>query len=135
MGNQLDDSLRDRRLLMTFLAAFAAIALALAALGLYGVLAVQVAQRTHEIGLRMALGARAADVRRMVIGHGLRLALLGVVLGGVGAIAVSRTVAHLLYGVSATDPATFVVVAATLMGSAWAATWLPAHRARPRSIR
>jgi putative ABC transport system permease protein len=129
MGHILDESLQHRRLLMSLLAGFAAIALALAAVGLYGVLAVQVAQRTHELGIRMALGARPADVRALVVGQGLRLVVAGVVVGAACALALGGVLANLLYGVSRADPITFVAVGAALVAVALFATWLPARRA------
>jgi predicted permease len=129
MSHLLDDTLRGRRLVMTFLSVFAGIALGLAAIGLYGVLAVQVAQRTRELGIRMALGARPSSVRALVVGHGLRLALVGVLVGAGAALLLGRVLAQLLYGVSATDPWTFVGVGAGLVVVALVATWLPARRA------
>jgi putative ABC transport system permease protein len=111
------------------LGAFAGVALLLTAIGLYGVVAYSVSQRTQEIGVRMALGARGGDVFRLVVGQGLKLALLGVGLGVGAALALARLVEKLLFGVSATDPLTFGGVALLLMGVASLACWIPARRA------
>ena len=125
----LDRSVAQRRLTMLLLAAFAGIAFALAAVGIYGVLAHSVAQRTREIGLRMALGARAHDVLRMVVRQGMGAVGAGVLAGVAGALTLTRVMTSLLFGVSATDPLTFAGVAAVFAGVALLACWLPARRA------
>jgi len=125
----LDRSVAQRRLTMLLLAAFAGIAFALAAVGIYGVLAHSVAQRTREIGLRMALGARAHDVLRMVVSQGMGVVGAGVLAGVAGALMLTRVMTSLLFGVSATDPLTFAGVAAVFAGVALLACWLPARRA------
>jgi len=129
MEEVLLGSLAFQRFVMALLTAFAGLAIVLASVGLYGVIAYLVAQRTHEIGVRMALGARSRDVLRMVLGHGLRLVAIGVVLGIAGALALTRFLAGQLYGVRPTDPFTFTAVTALLALVALAATWLPARRA------
>jgi putative ABC transport system permease protein len=108
---------------------FAAIALSLSAVGLYGLLAFTVARRTSEMGIRMALGAQRADVRRMVVGQGMVLVGLAVLVGLGGALLAGRLMSGLLYGVSPTDPVTYTVVVGVLMGVALLACWLPARRA------
>ena len=123
------ESVGERRFQMMLLGIFALVALSLAALGIYGVMAYTVAQRSREIGIRMALGAEQAQVLRMVLLSGLRLAGLGVGFGLAGAIALTRTIAALLYGVSATDPLTLALVSALLFGVALVASWAPARRA------
>jgi len=125
----LSASLGERRFQMTLLALFGGIALSLAALGIYGVIAYSVAQRSREIGIRMALGAPAGQVERMVVGAGLKLAALGIVLGTVGAFALTRSLQTVLYQVSALDPVTFLAVAGLLAAVAVVACWAPARRA------
>ena len=123
------DSLGGRRFQMTLLGLFALVAVALAAQGIYGVMVLSVAQRTREIGIRMALGADRVRLVRMVVSGGLRMALLGVALGLAGALAVTRVLSSLVYGVSTTDPLTMVATAAILLGAAALASWVPAIRA------
>ena len=125
----LDEELSPRQTQADVLGAFAGLALLLASLGIYAVLSFRVAQRTQEIGVRMALGAQRGDVLQMVLRQGLKLTLLGIAVGLAGALALSRVLAHLLYGVSATDPATFAGVAALLVAVALLACYIPARRA------
>jgi putative ABC transport system permease protein len=117
------------RFTMLLFTIFAALALVLSAVGIYGVVSYSVAQRTSEIGVRIAFGAQRLDVQRLVMGHGARLALAGVGLGIAGALAATRAMASLLYGVSATDPLTFAGVALLLILVALAACYIPARRA------
>jgi putative ABC transport system permease protein len=124
------DKARSRpRFLTLLLTLFSAISLTLAALGIYGVISYSVAQRTNEIGIRMALGAQSTDVLRMVGASGLKLAAVGVLIGGIGAFALTRTLSGLLFGVSAVDVATYAVMAATLVAVALIACYIPARRA------
>jgi putative ABC transport system permease protein len=119
---------RDR--LITYVAAgFGATALLLACIGLYGVLAYSVQRRTAEMGARIAVGARPADVASLVLADGLKVALAGVSLGLVAAVAASRSIEALLFGISATDAATYAAVAAALLGTAALASYIPARRA------
>ena len=111
------------------MALFAATALALSAIGIYGVTSYFVSQRTHEIGIRMALGAARHDVLRLVLGQGVRLAACGVAAGILGALAVTRAIDRFLYGVSARDPLTFAALAALLTAIALVACYVPARRA------
>lgn len=113
----------------TLFAIFAALAFALGAVGVYGVVSYSVAQRTSEIGVRMAMGAQRRDVLQLVMSHGARLALAGVAVGIAAALVATRLISTLLYGVSPTDPATFIVVAALLISVALAACYIPARRA------
>jgi len=122
-------ALAQRRFTMLLLALFAATALALSAIGIYGVMAYFVTQRTHEIGIRMALGASRRDVVTMVLGQGARLATAGVAVGLVGALAITRAIATLLFGVSPRDPGTLVALAAALTAVALLACYVPARRA------
>jgi putative ABC transport system permease protein len=129
MENVLSQSIATPQLITSLLTIFAAIALLLAAMGVYGVMSYSVAQRTHEVGVRMALGAQQQHVLRMILGHGLRLVLLGVGLGVMVALAVTRVISNLLFGVSATDPQVFVGVPLLLIAVALLATYFPARRA------
>jgi ABC-type antimicrobial peptide transport system permease subunit len=108
---------------------FALLALALAAVGLYGVLAYAVSRRTAEMGIRIALGAQRSEVRRMVIRQGMGLVTIALALGIVGALATSRLIGSLLYGVSSRDPRIYAVVVSVLMAVALLACWIPARRA------
>ena len=114
---------------LVMLAIAAAVALALGLVGIYGVISYVVSQRTHEIGVRMALGADRGDVRRMVLRQGVTLAGIGVVIGLVAAVGLARFMSSLLYGVESTDPVTFAAVAASLMAVALGASYRPAVRA------
>jgi predicted permease len=117
------------RIAATVLGAFGVVALILAAIGIYGVTSYSVAQRTREIGIRMALGARLADVLRLVLGSGLKLVAIGVSVGLVGAYVLTRTLTSLLSGISPTDPVTFIFVSLLLIAVALLATYIPARRA------
>jgi putative ABC transport system permease protein len=129
MQEVVSQSVAPRRSDTLLLGLFAALALVLATLGIYGVMAYTVARRTHEIGIRMALGAELGDVMGMVLRHGLGLTLTGVVIGIAGALALTRVLSSLLFEVSATDPLTFVGVTVLLVAVAVIASYLPARRA------
>ena len=129
MDQLMANSLGRRKITLTLLGIFAVLALVLAEVGIYGVMSYTVTQRTREIGIRMALGAQRAEVMRMVVGQGLRAGLLGVGIGLVGAFALTRVMASLLYGVSPTDPLTFAGIAVLLLLVATLASFLPARRA------
>jgi putative ABC transport system permease protein len=122
-------ALSKSRFLAALLDGFTGLALSLAVIGIYGVLSYLVSQRAHEIGIRMALGAQQSDVLRMVLSEGLRLALVGLATGLAGALALTRLLASLFYGVKPTDPATFVVISLILIGVALLACYIPARRA------
>jgi predicted permease len=124
-----DDRLGQRRLTMQLLGSFAGVALLLALIGLYGVVAYSVAQRTHEVGIRRALGAQQSDILRLVLGQGLGLTLAGVSLGIGGALALTRIMKTMLFQVSATDPLTFAGIALLFVAVALAASYIPARRA------
>jgi ABC-type antimicrobial peptide transport system permease subunit len=129
LETMVDRSLGQPRFYVTLLTVFAGLALVLAIVGIYGIIAYTVQQRTREIGIRIALGASTERVVGMVVRRGLVLAAAGVVLGSVGAYALSRVLRSLLYGVGERDPVTFVGVATLLGISAVAASWIPARRA------
>ncbi|HEY0078083.1 MAG TPA: ABC transporter permease [Pyrinomonadaceae bacterium] len=129
MEEILDASLAKQRFSMLLMTCFALVASILAAVGLYGVIAYSVTQRTHEIGIRMALGAQQSDILRLIVGHGLRLALVGVAIGLFGAFALTRIIESLLYGVSTTDPTTFGLIALALVTVALLSSFIPARRA------
>ena len=129
MREVLDGSLSGRRFNMALLVLFAGVALALAVVGIYGVMSYSVTQRTHEIGVRMALGARQVDVLLMIVGQGTGLALSGVALGLAASFALTRLLTSLLFGVSATDPVTLAGVSGLLAVVALFASWIPARRA------
>lgn len=129
MRDLLAQSTAPRRFNMLLLAAFALVALTLAAIGIYGVMSYSVTQRTHEIGVRLALGAQSRDVLRLVVGRGMMLTLIGVGLGLLTALVMTRLMIGLLYGVSATDPVTFGGVTVLLISVAFLASYIPARRA------
>jgi putative ABC transport system permease protein len=129
MDQVISNTLARRRFSMFLFGLFAALALVLASVGIYGVIAYTVAQRENEIGIRMALGAQRGDVARLILRHGAAMALCGISLGLLFALALTRLMAHLLYGVSATDPATFAAVAVGLAIVALLSSYLPARRA------
>ena len=132
MQNIVSESMSPQRLPMILLTVFATLALLLASVGLYGVISYAVTQRTHEIGIRIALGAEKEDVFRLIVGGGLRLALTGVACGAITALILTRVLpsfSHLLYGVRASDPVTFAVVSSALVVVALLACYIPARRA------
>jgi putative ABC transport system permease protein len=129
MEQVVADSMTLRRFTLSLLGIFAAIALILALVGLYGVLSYSVTQRSHEIGIRMALGARGADVLALVVKQGMRLTGLGIGIGLVGAFGLTRLMKTLLFGIGAADPLTYVAIAGLLATIALLACWLPARRA------
>jgi len=129
MDEVVASSVEQPRLSLDLLGLFAAVAVVLAAIGIYGVMAFAVSQRKHELGIRIALGAQPRDILRMVVGHGVRLALVGVGLGLAAAFYLARYMAPLLYGIGTRDPITFVVVPLLLMVVALFASWIPAIRA------
>ena len=125
----LSNSFAARRLSMILLGIFAVLAMVLSCVGIYGVISYVVGQRTHEIGVRVALGAQRNDVLRLILGQGVRMALMGVGIGLVAALALTRLMSRMLFGVSATDPLTFAGVAVLLCGVAVVACYVPARRA------
>ncbi|HXP61060.1 MAG TPA: ABC transporter permease [Dongiaceae bacterium] len=129
MDDLLSETVAEPRLQTGLVSVFAGLALLLAAVGLYGVLAYTVTQRTHEIGVRLALGAQKRNLLSLVIGHGMRLALAGLAVGLLSALALTRALRSLLYGVKPADPLTFAAVSLLLLAIALIACWLPARRA------
>jgi predicted permease len=122
-------SLSTQRFSMALLGSFAVVALLLASLGVYGVISYLVGQRTHELGIRIALGASRRDIMRLVVQHGMKMTLAGVGIGLLASFALTRLMTKMLFGVSATDPTTFVVISGLLVAVAWLACYLPARRA------
>jgi ABC-type antimicrobial peptide transport system permease subunit len=129
MEEIIADSLAARRFSMILLGVFAALALMLASIGIYGVISYLVGQRTHEIGVRIALGARRGDVLHLILSQGAKLTLLGILIGVAASLVLTRLMARMLYGVSATDPLTFVGVVLILALVALAACYIPTRRA------
>jgi putative ABC transport system permease protein len=129
LAQQKDGTLYTERLAAALLTLFGLLALSLAAVGIYGVLSYAVTERTREMGIRLALGANPRDLLRLIVGQGLTLTLIGLVIGVGAAFALTRLISKLLYGVSATDPLTFIVIPMLLAGVALLACWLPARRA------
>ena len=125
----VDRAVAPRRLITNLLGGFSSLALVLASIGLYGVIAYSVGQRTHEIGIRLAIGAQRSHVLRLIVGEGLKMAMIGVALGLIAAWFVTRVLKNMLFGVSATDPFIFAINAAIMIAVAALACWLPARRA------
>ncbi|MFW6039649.1 MAG: FtsX-like permease family protein, partial [Gemmatimonadota bacterium] len=134
MSAVLGGTLAQPRFRTLLLGAFSLMALLLAVIGVYGMVAYGVAQRTRELGLRMALGATTRQVAGMVVGEGLRPVLAGTLIGLAAAFGATRLISGLLYGVGATDPLTFALVPITLVAVAALAAWLPVHRAGRRAV-
>ena len=129
MDQVVKRSMANRRFSLELLGVFATAALLLAAIGIYGVMAYSFSQRTHEVGVRVALGAQRLDILRMAIGEGMLVVAVGLVVGIAGAVAVTRVFRSMLFGVDATDPITLAVVAGILAGVALLACYIPARRA------
>jgi ABC-type antimicrobial peptide transport system permease subunit len=129
MNEVIAGSLAERKFLMILLDAFAVVALLLASVGLFGVISYLVGQRRQELGIRIALGAQRRDVLRLVLNHGMKMAMGGVALGLIAAFGLTRLLANALYGVSATDPATFAAISLLLTTVALLACFFPARRA------
>jgi putative ABC transport system permease protein len=129
MQDVLSESVAPRRFNMLLLAAFAGLALLLASFGIYGVMSYSVSQYTHEIGIRMALGARAADVLQLIVRQGMALVLIGLAVGVAGALALTRVMSSLLFDVKPWDPLTLTSVSVLLAAVAFAASYIPARRA------
>jgi ABC-type antimicrobial peptide transport system permease subunit len=129
LDDQLTLSIADRKFNMFLLTAFAVVALSLAAVGIYGLIAYSVAQRSRELGIRIALGALPRDVRLLVVRQGAVIALVGIAIGGAGAIAATRLMRSMLFQVNPLDPITFTAVGSTLALVAIGASWIPALRA------
>jgi putative ABC transport system permease protein len=129
LADLMADSIRRERFMLTLMTLFSAVSLALASAGIFGVLAYTVAQRTNEIGIRLALGASAGAIVRLVVGHGLALAVIGVAAGVAGAYAVASVLAGLLYEVNPRDPAVFIVTPLLVLAVAVLASWAPTSRA------
>ena len=122
-------SVADRRFALELLGVFAAVALLLAAVGIYGVMSYSFSQRTHEVGIRIALGAQRLDILRMALGEGMRIVVIGLASGLVGAAIMTRFFRSMLFNVAPADPATFLTVSAILAGVAFFACYIPAQRA------
>jgi putative ABC transport system permease protein len=129
MDQVIRKSTTPRRFSLFLLGGFASLALILSAIGIYGVIAYSVVRRVHEMGIRIALGAQHRDVLRLVIGQGMLLLAVGMIIGTLGALALTRALASFLYGIRPTDPVTFVAVVAILAGVAFLACYIPARRA------
>jgi putative ABC transport system permease protein len=129
MEERIAESLGPRRFTMLLLVAFGGVALLLAAIGIYGVVACAVSERTHEIGVRLALGAQPREIVRMIVGHGLSLALAGIAIGLGGAWLVSESMRTMLFGVSPHDPITYSTIALLIAAIAVSASYLPGRRA------
>jgi putative ABC transport system permease protein len=129
MDDVIAGSVAQPRIIMQFVGVFAGLALMLAAVGIYGVMAYSVTTRKQEMGIRMALGARPGDIFRLVVGQGMRMTLLGVTLGVAASLGLTRLISSLLFGVHATDPLIFGLAALVLIGVALFACYLPARRA------
>jgi len=129
MEEILADSIARQRFSMLLLAIFAGVALVLAGVGIYGVMSYSVAQRTREIGIRMALGAQTSAVLKLAVGYGMKLVIVGIVIGLIAAFALTRLMATLLFGVTATDPTTFTLISLLLVSVAALASYIPARRA------
>jgi putative ABC transport system permease protein len=129
MEQLVSRSVASQRFNLILLGVFAALGLLLTAVGIYGVMAYSVTQRTYEIGVRIALGAKPGDVLKLIMKQGMTLTLIGVVLGVIASFALTRVIKNLLFNVSATDALTFVVVSLALILVALLASWIPARRA------
>jgi len=129
LNEHIDEALSQERMIATLLGAFGLLALLLAAVGIYGVMSYSVTQRTRELGVRIALGAKPSDILKLVVGRGLMLTLIGSALGLLAAVSLTRVVEGLLFGVKATDPVIFVAITVLLTGVALVASFVPARRA------